>query len=224
MHCSFTHQPVHCRILSGHTFPPPHSGTRICSHSPTEPTPTCHHPPPPPPSLRGPPLRPDPPTTRLDREQHGHLHPPPAPWRCTVHCRWNLWAGFLKGKIPRAIRPRDSWLRMKINYAGANINSRMPSLDWRSSQGVYFVAHLPLVRVTCWQWSSLQCGRGPRSTPRCTTWWTALPLSKLKIICIQRWFNTECKWCIAFEPVSHTHINQTCTIMKLQSAVIYATP
>ena len=86
----FTHQPVRRRILSGHTFHSPHSGTCTCSHSPTEPPPNCHPALPPLLCLRGPPLRPDPPTTSLDREQHATLSACPS---FTMDWWWNFGKG-----------------------------------------------------------------------------------------------------------------------------------
>ena len=110
-----THQSAHCRRLSRHIFPPPHSGTCTCSRSPTE-SPSTHHPALPPPlSQRGPLLRPDPPTTSSDHEQHAnyfsltfnmivfsgksagipHLNPSPPPtplpYPCPCPVDFELW-------------------------------------------------------------------------------------------------------------------------------------
>jgi len=76
-----THQRVHCRSLSDRICLRCHSGIYTCSHSPTEPSPrkesSCFHcrydhllVAPRSPSLRGPPLRPDPPTSSSGHEQH----------------------------------------------------------------------------------------------------------------------------------------------------------
>ena len=77
LHHLATYQSEHCRRPSDHTFPPPHSGTCTCFHSPTAPPPTHHLVLPPPPSQRDPPLHLDLPTTSSGHEQYVNLHTAP---------------------------------------------------------------------------------------------------------------------------------------------------